>query len=328
MIQIILGFLLDLIIGDPQNPIHPIRIIGSLCKFVENLFRKILKQHLKVVGLVTWIIVVSIVFTFNYLLIKITYLINPIISIILGTVMIYFCISAKALKIEGLKVIKYLIKDDIKGARKQLSYIVGRDTENLDKEAILKAVIETVAENMSDGVIAPFFYAGLGGAPLAFLYKAVNTMDSMFGYKNEKYIEFGYFPAKLDDVFNYIPARLSGYLITIASFILGLDYKNSLKIYKRDKNNHSSPNSAHPEAAVAGALNIQLGGANYYFGKLVEKPTIGDCKEKVSIDKVNDVNNILYCSAILGCIMSLIIKFIVSYIMLIKYKFLIRRMEN
>ena len=312
MIQIILGFLLDLIIGDPQNPIHPIRIIGSLCKFVENLFRKILKQHLKVVGLVTWIIVVSIVFTFNYLLIKITYLINPIISIILGTVMIYFCISAKALKIEGLKVIKYLIKDDIKGARKQLSYIVGRDTENLDKEAILKAVIETVAENISDGVIAPFFYAGLGGAPLEFLYKAVNTMDSMFGYKNEKYIEFGYFPAKLDDVFNYIPARLSGYLITIASFILGLDYKNSLKIYKRDKNNHSSPNSAHPEAAVAGALNIQLGGANYYFGKLVEKPTIGDCKEKVSIDKVNDVNNILYCSAILGCIMSLIIKFIVS----------------
>ena len=307
MIQIILGFLLDLIIGDPQNPIHPIRIIGSLCKFVENLFRKILKQHLKVVGLVTWIIVVSIVFTFNYLLIKITYLINPIISIILGAVMIYFCISAKALKIEGLKVIKYLIKDDIKGARKQLSYIVGRDTENLDKEAILKAVIETVAENMSDGVIAPFFYAGLGGAPLAFLYKAVNTMDSMFGYKNEKYLHIGFASAKID-----IPARLSGYLITIASFILGLDYKNSLKIYKRDKNNHSSPNSAHPEAAVAGALNIQLGGANYYFGKLVEKPTIGDCKEKVSIDKVNDVNNILYCSAILGCIMSLIIKFIVS----------------
>ena len=314
MIQIILGFLLDLIIGDPQNPIHPIRIIGSLCKFVENLFRKILKQHLKVVGLVTWIIVVSIVFTFNYLLIKITYLINPIISIILGTVMIYFCISAKALKIEGLKVIKYLIKDDIKGARKQLSYIVGRDTENLDKEAILKAVIETVAENMSDGVIAPFFYAGLGGAPLAFLYKAVNTMDSMFGYKNEKYIEFGYFPAKLDDVFNYIPARLSGYLITIASFILGLDYKNSLKIYKRDKNNHSSPNSAHPEAAVAGALGVRLGGANYYFGKLVEKPTIGDNLEKVDLNKVNQTNRILYGVSILGYIMTVIIRCILNFV--------------
>ena len=115
-----------------------------------------------------------------------------------------------------------------------------------------------------------FFYVGIGGAPLAFLYKAVNTMDSMFGYKNDKYIDFGYFPAKLDDVFNYIPARLSGYFIVIVSFVLGLDYKNSFKIYKRDKNNHSSPNSAHPEAAVAGALNVQLGGANYYFGKLFQ----------------------------------------------------------
>ena len=145
--------------------------------------------------------------------------------------MIYFCISTKALKVEGLKVVKYVIKDDIEGARKQLSYIVGRDTKHLDKEAILKAVVETVAENMSDGVIAPLFYVGIGGAPLAFLYKAINTMDSMFGYKNDKYIDFGYFPAKLDDVFNYIPARLSGYFIVIVSFVLGLDYKNSFKIY-------------------------------------------------------------------------------------------------
>ena len=312
MIETILGFLLDLIIGDPQNPIHPIRIIGSLCKATEKFFRKVLKKSLKIAGLLTWITVVLIVFLFNYFLLKGAYAINNVLGVILSSIMIYFCISTKALKVEGLKVVKYVIQDDIEGARKQLSYIVGRDTKNLDKEAILKAVVETVAENMSDGVIAPLFYVGIGGAPLAFLYKAVNTMDSMFGYKNDKYIEFGYFPAKLDDVFNYIPARLSGYFIFMASFSLGLDYKNSFKIYKRDKNNHSSPNSAHPEAAVAGALNIQLGGANYYFGKLVEKPTIGDCKEKVSIDKVNDVNNILYCSAILGCIMSLIIKFIVS----------------
>ena len=210
MIEIILGFLLDLIVGDPQNPIHPIRIIGSLCKTVEKFFRSILKRYLKVAGLLTWILVVFIVFIFNYLLLKVTYRINPSVTMILGSVMIYFCISTKALKIEGLKVVKYVIKDDIEGARKQLSYIVGRDTKNLDKESILKAVVETVAENMSDGVIAPLFYAGIGGAPLAFLYKAVNTMDSMFGYKNDKYIEFGYFPAKLDDVFNYIPARLSG----------------------------------------------------------------------------------------------------------------------
>ena len=314
MIEIILGFLLDLIVGDPQNPIDPIRIIGSLCKTVEKFFRSILKRYLKVAGLLTWILVVFIVFIFNYLLLKVTYRINPSVTMILGSVMIYFCISTKALKIEGLKVVKYVIKDDIEGARKQLSYIVGRDTKNLDKESILKAVVETVAENMSDGVMAPLFYAGIGGAPLAFLYKAVNTMDSMFGYKNDKYIEFGYFPAKLDDVFNYIPARLSGYFIVVVSFILGLDYKNSFKIYKRDKNNHSSPNSAHPEAAVAGALNVQLGGPNYYFGKLVEKQTIGDDREKIDINKVNNTNNILYCSAVLGCIMALIINWSINVI--------------
>ena len=314
MIEIILGFLLDLIVGDPQNPIHPIRIIGSLCKTVEKFFRSILKRYLKVAGLLTWILVVFIVFIFNYLLLKVTYRINPSVTMILGSVMIYFCISTKALKIEGLKVVKYVIKDDIEGARKQLSYIVGRDTKNLDKESILKAVVETVAENMSDGVMAPLFYAGIGGAPLAFLYKAVNTMDSMFGYKNDKYIEFGYFPAKLDDVFNYIPARLSGYFIVVVSFILGLDYKNSFKIYKRDKNNHSSPNSAHPEAAVAGALNVQLGGPNYYFGKLVEKQTIGDDREKIDINKVNNTNNILYCSAVSGCIMALIINWSINVI--------------
>ena len=306
--DIILGFILDLIIGDPQNPIHPIRIIGSLCKFTEKIFRKILKKSLNIAGLLTWIVVVTIVFLFNYLLLKGANLISPNLGIIISTIMIYFCISTKALKVDGLKVVKFIIKDDIEGARKQLSYIVGRDTKNLDKEAILKAVIETVAENMSDGVIAPLFYAGIGGAPLAFLYKAVNTMDSMFGYKNDKYMEFGYFPAKLDDVFNYIPSRLSGYFIVIVSFILRLDYKSSFKIYNRDKYNHSSPNSAHPEAAVAGALKVRLGGANYYFGKLVEKPTIGDDIEKVDLNKLNITNNILYGTSILGCIMSVVIR--------------------
>ena len=314
MIEITLGFLLDLIIGDPQNPIHPIRIIGSLCKTIEKFFRKILKKSLKVAGLMTWISVILIVFLFNYYLLKGAYAINNIFGVVLGSVMIYFCISTKALKVEGLKVVKYIIKDDIEGARKQLSYIVGRDTENLDKESILKAVVETVAENMSDGVIAPLFYAGIGGAPLAFLYKAVNTMDSMFGYKNDKYYDFGYFPAKLDDVFNYIPARLTGYFTVVIAFVLWLDYKNSFKIYNRDKNNHSSPNSAHPEAAVAGALGVRLGGANYYFGKLVEKPTIGDNLEKVDLNKVNQTNRILYGVSILGYIMTVIIRCILNFV--------------
>ncbi|MGG7212935.1 cobalamin biosynthesis protein [Clostridium nigeriense] len=305
MKELTIGYLLDLIIGDPQNPIHPIRLIGSLCKKLEDLFRDILKSSLKIAGLLTWIFSVLIVYLVSCFIVKISFSINYIVGILISGIMIYFTISTKALKVEGLKVIKFLLKDDIEGARNQLSYIVGRDTKSLDKEGILRAVVETIAENMSDGVVAPIFYAGLLGAPFAFVYKAVNTMDSMFGYKNDKYKDFGFFPAKLDDVFNYIPARLTGYLIVVVAFILKLDYKNSYKIYRRDKSNHSSPNSAHPEAAVAGALGLKLGGANYYFGKLVEKPTIGDEIKKIDIDDVNKTNNILYLVSFLSYLISM-----------------------
>ncbi|MDY6011545.1 adenosylcobinamide-phosphate synthase CbiB [Clostridium sp.] len=315
MIKIIIGYLLDLIIGDPQNPYHPIRGIGKIAQIFENLFRKIFKKHLKLAGAITWIVVVSIVFLINFLLIKLLGKINPYIALIYECIAIYFCLSTKALKVEGLKVIKYVKEDNIEMARKQLSYIVGRDTDRLDKEAIMKAVIETVAENMSDGVIAPLFFVGLGGAPLMFLYKAVNTMDSMFGYKNDKYKEFGYFPAKLDDVFSYIPARLSAYLIIISSFLLRLDYKNAFKIYNRDKNNHTSPNSAHPESAAAGALGVRLGGANYYFGKLVKKPEIGDQINKITLKTVDDVNRILYLSSFLGVIVACVISKVIEVIL-------------
>ena len=323
ILSLYLGYITDLIVGDPYSFPHPVKYIGKLIKVVENFIRKVAKSDkgLKIGGFFLWFITVGITFLITYIIIKLVSF-NMVIYVIINSVVIYTTLATKCLKDEAKKIYEVLKTGNIEKSRIQLSYIVGRDTENLSEKEIIRATVETVAENTVDGLISPLFYAFIGAgltvggislaAPLAMTYKAINTLDSTVGYKNEKYIEFGYFPAKLDHVFDYIPARLSGYLITIASFILGLDYKNSLKIYKRDKNNHSSPNSAHPEAAVAGALNIQLGGANYYFGKLVEKPTIGDCKEKVSIDKVNDVNNILYCSAILGCIMSLIIKFIVS----------------
>lgn len=204
-------------------------------------------------------------------------------------------------------MIKTLESGDIEKARHQLSYIVGRDTASLDETSIVRAVIETVAENMSDGIIAPILFAGLGGAPLAMAYKAVNTCDSMFGYKNEKYLEFGFVSAKMDDLFNYIPARLTGYLIIIASFILGLDYKQSYQIYQRDRYNHTSPNSAHPEAAVAGALGIKLGGANYYFSKLVEKPTIGDETKAIEMKDLYQTNMILTTVSFLGLIVALLI---------------------
>lgn len=314
MISLIIGFVMDLIIGDPQNPVHPVRIIGNLGVTMEKFFRKILPKRLKLAGLFTWMSVVITTFVITLEIVKFAFYINSILGIAIEGIILYFCISAKGLKVEGLKVINVLKSRDIEGARKKLSYIVGRDTESLDEKSIVRAVIETVAENMSDGIIAPLFFAGIGGAPLAMAYKAVNTCDSMFGYKNDKYIDFGFVSAKLDDFFNYIPARVTGYFIIIASFILGLNYKESYKIYIRDRYNHTSPNSAHPEAAVSGALDIRLGGANYYFGKLVEKPTIGNDKEEIKIEHLYKTNNILFLVSFIGLILAVILNFICEVI--------------
>lgn len=308
MIELSIGFILDLIIGDPNNPMHPIRGIGYIAKKLEALFRCILKRYLKIAGLIVWIFTVFITFIAAFEVINIARKINNYLGIILEGILIYFCISSKALVVEGYKVIKFLAINDLEGARKQLSFIVGRDTTSLNREGIIRAVVETIAENMADGVIAPLFYAMIFGAPLAFAYKAVNTLDSMFGYKNDKYIDFGYFPAKLDDVFNYIPARVTGLLIVLASAFLGYDYKNSFRIYKRDRYNHTSPNSAHPEAAIAGALGVQLGGANYYFGKLVVKPTIGDRLKEIDMKDVERTARVLYLSSFIGFLFTLVFR--------------------
>lgn len=309
--ELTIGFILDLLIGDPNNPFHPVRGIGLLASKLETIFRKLLKNSLKIAGLIVWMITIVLTFAITYGIIFVCMKINKYLGIIVQGIIIYFCISAKGLVVEGYKVIKYLNEGNIEKSRKQLSYIVGRDTESLDSKGITRAVIETIAENMSDGVIAPILFAGVFGAAGSMAYKAVNTMDSMFGYKNEKYIKFGYFPAKLDDLFNYIPARVTGILIIISSFFLKRDYKNSFKIYKRDRYNHTSPNSAHPEAAMAGALDIQLGGANYYFGKIVEKPVIGDKIKEIEINDVKKTAEILYLSTVMGFILMVIIKFII-----------------
>lgn len=317
MIQLTIGFILDMIIGDPENPFHPVRGIGNIASKLERIWRKLLKNSLKMAGLIVWIFTILIVFTITFGISELSRTINSYFGILIQGIILYFCISCKGLATEGYKVIKFLIKDDIEGARKQLSYIVGRDTAYLSKREIIEAVIETIAENMSDGVIAPLFYAGIFGAPAAMVYKAVNTMDSMFGYKNDKYFDFGYFPAKLDDVFNYIPARITGLLIVFSSFILREDYRSSIKIYLRDRYNHTSPNSAHPEAAIAGALGLRLGGAHYYFGKLVEKPTIGDENKEIEISDVDRTVRILYLSSFMGYIIALIIRsFCINYVQL------------
>ena len=306
-----IGFILDLIIGDPNNPLHPVRGIGFIAEKLEKIFRKILKNFLRSAGLIVWMLTILIIFLITYGIIFICVRINKYFGILVQGIIIYFCISAKGLVVEGYKVIRHLRDGNIDKARKQLSYIVGRDTENLSEEGIIRAVIETIAENMSDGVIAPLLYAGIFGSAGSMLYKAVNTMDSMFGYKNDKYIKFGYFPAKLDDLFNYIPARITGILIVVASFFLGYDYKNSFRIYKRDRYNHTSPNSAHPEAAIAGALEIQLGGANYYFGKLVEKPSIGDKIKEINIFDVDKTVRVLYLASVIGFLIIICIRFLI-----------------
>ena len=209
-----------------------------------------------------------------------------------------------------MRVYKYLVKKDILNSRKYLSWIVGRDTENLNEVQITKAAVETVAENASDGVIAPLFYIAIGGAPLGFLYKAVNTLDSMIAYKNDKYLYFGRFAAKMDDVFNFIPAILSSYLMIIGSFILGMDYKGAFRIYKRDRHKSSSPNSAKTESVAAGALRIELLGDAYYFGKLVKKETIGDPLRPIVIDDIKNVNKLMYTAAILGLIIFSAVRFL------------------
>lgn len=216
----------------------------------------------------------------------------------LETFLLFQALATKCLKQESMKVYDKLEEGDLTGARTQVGYLVGRDTETLSAEEVAKATIETVAENTADGVIAPMFYGAIGGAPLAMAYKAVNTLDSMVGYKNEEFIYLGRASAKMDDAWNYIPARLSAFAMIAGAKIAGYDWKNAYRIFKRDRYNHLSPNSAQTESVTAGALKIQLGGTHNYFGKPVEKPTIGDDIRPVTAKDIERTNRLLYGSAI------------------------------
>jgi adenosylcobinamide-phosphate synthase len=232
-------------------------------------------------------------------------------ALAIETVMCAFILATKSLKDESMIVHKYLEQNDISSARKYLSYIVGRDVENLNSNQIAKAAVETVAENTSDGVIAPMLFILIGGAPLGFLYKGINTLDSMVGYKNEKYINMGRFSALADDAANFLPSRIAAYLMIAASYILNMDYESAYRIYKRDRYNHKSPNSAHTESVCAGALNIMLGGHNYYGGVLVAKPTIGDDKRPVVNDDIKKSNKLMYATSLLCLIIGIAVKFII-----------------
>lgn len=309
MISLIIGYILDLIVGDPQGFPHPVRLIGNLISKVEKKLRTKCnnKNDEKKAGMFLWLIVVGSSFVIPYFILFVAAKINIILAIIIESIMCYYILATKSLKDESMKVYTSLKSDNLNHARKYLSYIVGRDTENLSSSEVVKGAVETVAENTSDGVIAPMIFMIIGGAPLGFMYKAINTLDSMVGYKNEKYINLGRFSAIADDVANYIPSRLAAYLMIIASMLLGMDYKNSYKIYKRDRYNHLSPNSAQTESVCAGALNIVLGGAHYYGGILVSKPTIGDDIRPIDIEDIKKANKLMYATSILCLVLGVVI---------------------
>lgn len=299
---IIAGFILDLIFGDPHWLPHPICLIGNLIGFIEGNLRPKLapnKNALLLGGALMVVIVLVISFAVPMAILLAAGMVSPWLAFALETLMCYQIFATKCLRDESMKVYDALHNNDLADARVKLSWIVGRDTQNLDEEEITKGAVETVAENTADGIIAPMFYMFLGGVPLAFLYKGINTMDSMVGYKNDKFLYFGRCAAKLDDLANLLPARITGLVMIGAAFVLGLDGKNAWKIFWRDRYNHLSPNSAMTESVTAGALNIQLGGDHFYFGKLVHKDTIGDDIRPVCPEDIVKTNRLLYMTAVL-----------------------------
>lgn len=299
---IIAGFILDLIFGDPHWLPHPICLIGNLIGFIERNLRPRLEPNkgaLLLGGALMVIIVLVISFVVPMAILLAAGMVSPWLAFALETLMCYQIFATKCLRDESMKVYTALHNHDLADARVKLSWIVGRDTQNLDEEEITKGAVETVAENTADGIIAPMFYMFLGGVPLAFLYKGINTMDSMVGYKNDKFLYFGRCAAKLDDLANLIPARITGLVMIAAAFLLGLNGPGAWKVFWRDRYNHLSPNSAMTESVTAGALNIQLGGDHFYFGKLVHKDTIGDNIRPVCPEDIKKTNNLLYMTAVL-----------------------------
>ena len=304
VIKIWIAYVLDLIFGDPQNIIHPVQIIGKMINIGEkSLLEKKYKSDRKYkffAGMILNITVISLTYGITYLIPRTSE--NSIILTVAEIYLMYTVFSINSLAREGNRVYNILKEGNIERARKDLSYLVSRDTGTMDEKMIIRSTMETISENTVDGIVAPMLYMFLGGLPLSMTYKAINTFDSMVGYKNEKYMDFGKFSAKLDDVANFIPARITGILIVIASMILGYDYKNSLKIFIRDRKNHSSPNSGHAEAGVAGSLGVQFGGRVSYFGKEVDKPVIGDKIKDFELEDIKKNIKIMYVASFLSLI--------------------------
>lgn len=306
----IAGFVLDLLIGDPHFIPHPVRLIGSLISFCDKRLNcdagyNISEKKLNLIkykrGMLLAFTVIFATFAISVIIIVAAYSINLYAGVIAEAVMTWQILATKCLRVESMRVYDALRTDGVDAGRRAVSMIVGRDTSVLDAAGVTRAAVETIAENTSDGVIAPMLYTAIGGPVLGFVYKAVNTMDSMLGYKNDKYMYFGRFAARLDDVVNFIPARISAYLMIAVAFIGGrqFDGKNAYRIFKRDRFNHASPNSAQTESVCAGALRVQLAGDAVYFGKLVKKKYIGDGLREIEYEDIKRANRLMYITAFL-----------------------------
>lgn len=314
IIAFLIGYILDLIVGDPMNFPHPIRLIGTLIGKLDKALNKRRARMLE--GVLLCVIVVLTTAFATTLVIVVSYKIHVALGIAVEAILTCYILAARSLQVESMKVYHKLKSGTLEEARYAVSMIVGRDTDVLDQEGVTKAAVETVAENTSDGVIAPMLYTALGGPILGFIYKAVNTMDSMVGYHNEKYEYFGKAAARLDDIFNYIPSRLSAVFMILASYICGKDYsgRDAVRIYKRDRNVTKSPNAGQTESVCAGALGIRLAGNAYYFGRLVEKPYIGDEGRSIEAEDIKRSCKLMYVTELITVLVSVLFMGIVLYI--------------
>jgi adenosylcobinamide-phosphate synthase len=312
-VQIGIAFLLDIMIGDPRWFPHPVRMIGVCIEYVEKMLRRLVPSEQLAGMLLAFIIVVG-TYLVTYQLLVFFYEIRWSLGILVSIIIIFFSLSTRDLLRETGNVLSALKSGDLKQARKNLARIVGRDTHNLNEQQVAVGCIETSAENIVDGIIAPLFYAFIGGPALAMAYKSINTLDSMVGYKNEKYLNFGWASAKLDDIVNFIPARIAAVVLPIASYLCGANYSNSVKILKRDGHKHPSPNSGIPEAAIAGALGIRLGGPSVYNDIRSDKPFIGDPQRNVSFDDISSTSKIVVVSAIISVVVGIAFVMVEGYL--------------
>ena len=314
--SVFLGFLLDLCFGDPRWLPHPVVWMGKgisrMEKFLRLHFPKTPKGE-RTAGILLAICIPLASFLISLGVLLLAYRISFWLWFVLHTFWAYQIPASRCLATESRKVYRKLAASDLSGARTQLSWLVGRDTQSLSEEEVTKACVETVAENTSDGVTAPLFYLLIGGVPLGFLYKAVNTLDSMVGYRNETYRYFGTASAKLDDALNWLPSRICAVLMTCAAWLLRLDARNAWRIFRRDRSKHLSPNSAQTESVAAGALGIRLGGTHLYFGKPVEKPTIGDARRPARPEDILTANRLMIGTSILSALGFGAVRFLIVF---------------